>query len=77
MELHWIATGRVAELDDKKREGQAKNLTLETFIRELESLPLDIDEFDERLWVVVVDTATVMWDDGLMFHFKDGTEAEA
>lgn len=48
MELHWIATERVAELDGKKWEGQAKNLTHVTFIRELESLPLAIDEFDER-----------------------------
>jgi hypothetical protein len=49
-------------------------LTLDTFICELESRPLAIDEFDERLFTAAVDTATVMKDGGMVFRFKDGTE---
>ncbi len=56
------------------RERQAKNLAIETFLRQLLSRPLAIDEFDERLWVVAVDTVMVIRDGGLMFRFKDGTE---
>ena len=32
-----------------------------------------LDEFDERLWMVVIDKVTVMSDGRLVFTFKDGT----
>ena len=74
IERHRIATERFAELEEIMRERQAKNLAIETFLRQLLSRPLAIDEFDERLWVVAVDTVMVIRDGGLMFRFKDGTE---
>lgn len=74
LERHRRATERIAELEEMKREQQAKGLQLEAFIRELASCPLVIDEFDERLWVAAVDTVTVTKDGRLVFRFKDGTE---
>ena len=74
MERHRIATEQVADLEGIMRERQAKNLAIETFLRQLQSRSLAIDEFDERLWVVAVDTVMVIRDGGLMFRFKDGTE---
>jgi site-specific DNA recombinase len=58
----------VAELEDMKRQRQAKNLKPEAFIRELETHPLAIDEFDERLWAVAVDT--IKKDVRLVYSFR-------
>lgn len=74
LERHRRATERIAVLDEMKRERLAKGLRLEAFIRDLASCPLVIDEFDERLWVVTVDTVTVTKDGRLVFRFKDGIE---
>jgi hypothetical protein len=65
---------RVSELEDMKRARKTKNLILDGFIREIESRPLVITEFDDRLWAVAVDRVTVMADGGLMFRFKNGSE---
>jgi len=48
--------------------------SLGTFIRELESGPSVVEEFDERLWAVAVDKVTITKDGKLHFRFKDGTE---
>ena len=73
MERHRIATERVAELEDKQRNRQNKSLTLERFIREIETRPLVIDEFDERLWLAAIDKVIVNGADDIQFNFRDGT----
>ncbi len=73
IERHRIATGRVTQLEDKQRNRQNKSLTLERFIREIETRPLVIEEFDEKLWVVVVEKVTVHRNGRLEFVFKDRT----
>ena len=73
LERHCKATKRVAELEDKKREKQNKNHTLENFTRNLGSCEVTLDEFDERLWMVAIDKVTVMPDGKLEFSFKDNT----
>jgi site-specific DNA recombinase len=73
-ERHRKATERFNQLEEMKRERQAKSLSLGTFIRELESSPSVVEEFDERLWAVAVDKVTVTKDGKLHFRFKDGTE---
>jgi hypothetical protein len=73
MERHRIATERVAELEDKQRNRQNKSLTLERFIREIETRPLVIDEFDERLWLAAIDKVIVHGADDIQFNFRDGT----
>lgn len=73
MERHRIATERVAELEDKRQNRQNILLILERFIREIETRPLVVDEFDEKLWMVAVDKITVHQDGRLEFVFKDRT----
>jgi site-specific DNA recombinase len=73
-ERHRKATERFNQLEEMKRERQAKSLSLGTFIRELESGPSVVEEFDERLWAVAVDKVTITKDGKLHFRFKDGTE---
>jgi len=48
-------------------------LTLERFIREIETRLLVIEEFDEKLWVVAVEKVTVHRNGRLEFVFKDRT----
>lgn len=73
MERHRIATEQVAELEDQRRNRQKKSLILDGFIREIEIRPLVIEEFDEKLWVVVVEKVTVHRNGRLEFVFKDRT----
>lgn len=49
---------------------------LEGFIREIESQPLVLEEFDEKLWAVAVGKVKVMPDGRLVFSFKDGTKIQ-
>jgi DNA invertase Pin-like site-specific DNA recombinase len=76
VERHRKATERVSELEELRRERQNKSLILDTFIRHIESRPLVIDEFDEKLWTVAVGKVMVMPEGKLIFSFKDGTDIE-
>ena len=71
------AIDRISELEDQKKARKTKNLILDTYIRGIESQPLVIDGFDDRLWVVAIDRVTVMADGGLTFRFKDGSEIKS
>ncbi|MHB1256669.1 MAG: recombinase family protein [Dethiobacteraceae bacterium] len=74
LERHRKATERIAELEKLKRERQSKFLMLEGFVRGIESCPLVLEEFDEKLWAVSVEKIGVMLDGRMVFYFKDGTE---
>jgi site-specific DNA recombinase len=73
MERHRKATERVAELEEQRRNRQNKSSILDRFIREIETRPLVLDEFDKRLWLAAIDKVTVLPDGSLMFTFKDST----
>ncbi len=73
IERHRIATERVIEIENQMRNRQNKSLSLESFIRVIENRPLVVDEFDEKLWVLVVGQVIVCRDGRLEFVFKDGT----
>jgi hypothetical protein len=73
-ERYGKLAARTEALEAQKRERQAKRLTLESYICEIESRPLAISEFDERLWTAVVDTVIITKDGQMAFLFKDGTE---
>jgi site-specific DNA recombinase len=75
-ERHRQATERVVELKKLKCERNNKSLFLETFIKEIETRPLILEEFDDKLWAVTVEKVKVMTDGRLVFSFKDGTEIE-
>lgn len=73
IERHRIATERVAELEDMQRNRQNKSLTLERFIREIETRPLVVDEFDESLWLAAIDKVIVHGAGDIQMAFRDGT----
>ena len=50
---------------------------LESFIKGIESRPLALEEFDDKIWMFAVEKVTAMLDGKLVFRFKYGTEIEA
>jgi len=64
-------------LEAQKRERLGKDKILEGFIREIQKRELAITEFDERLWLAVIDQVKVSRDGSITFKFKNGAEVEA
>jgi Site-specific recombinases, DNA invertase Pin homologs len=77
LDRHRKASGRVDELEATKRERLGKAKIIEGFIKDIESRPLAITEFDDKLWLAVIDTATVSKDGTMTFRFRNGTEITA
>ena len=77
LERHHKASERVDKLEATKRERLGKAKTIEIFIKDVESRPLVISEFDEKLWLAVIDTATVARDSTISFRFRNGSEVTA
>ena len=61
----------------RERERLGKARTIDGFIKDIKSRPLVITEFDEKLWLTVIDTATVAQDGTIIFKFKNGSEITA
>ena len=77
LERHHRASKRVDELEATKRERLGKTKLIEVFIKDIESRPLVINEFSEKLWLAVIDTATVAQDSTMTFRFRNGSEVTA
>jgi site-specific DNA recombinase len=77
LDRHHKALERVDKLEATKRERLGKAKIIEGFIKDIESRPLAITEFDEKLWLTVIDTATVGRDGTMDFRFKNGSEVTA
>ena len=77
LERHHRASERVDELEATKRERLGKTKAIELFIKDIASRPLVINEFSEKLWLAVIDTATVAQDSTMTFRFKNGSEVTA
>ena len=77
LERHRKVTERVDELEATKRERLGKAKTIDGFIKDIKSRPLVITEFDEKLWLAVIDTAMVAQDGTMTFKFKNGSEITA
>lgn len=60
------------EAERDKRVRKSKELI--TFITMLKKQPLVITEWDERLWITLLDTALVQRNDKIVFLFKNGKE---
>lgn len=60
------------EAERDKRVRKSKELS--TFISMLKKQPLAVTEWDERLWITLLDTATVYRDGRIVFRFKGGME---
>ena len=63
----------MTELEELKRERQSKNLVLDGFIQNLKGRQELLEEFDDKLWIMVVETVAVQQDGKLIFTFKNGT----
>jgi site-specific DNA recombinase len=77
LERHRKALEQVARIEKLKRERQNKYLMLESFIKGIETRPLVMEEFDDKLWAVAIKKVRVMPDGRLAFSFKDDSEIEA
>ena len=58
------------EAEREKRSRKSKELT--AFIAILRQQPLAVTEWNERLWITLLDTATVQRDGRIVFRFKSG-----
>ena len=63
-------------LQKQKEERLANRDLIGGFILELTQYNEMLAEFDEKLWVAIIDKVTVFQDGRLMFVFKDRTEIE-
>lgn len=71
------AKTKVEELNKKKTEAESKAEAIEEFIKSLRRQEKIINEFDERLWLNVVENVTAETDGTLTFHFKSGRTVKA
>jgi putative hemolysin len=77
LERRRKAAVRIEKLEALRRERLAKALMLDRFIADIESRPLVLSEFDEALWLMVIDRATVATDGTMSFAFRNGSEVTA
>jgi len=70
------ATKRLGELSAKKTQKQDRDCELRLFIKTLKQQPLVLEEWNERLWVALLDQATVFRDGRIVFRFKSGSEID-
>ena len=71
------ATARLAEVTAEKERKLNQDRELRLFIEELKKQPLVLEEWDERLWIAMIDKATVFRDGRITFRFKNGREIKA
>ena len=71
------AQARVSEIDNELIRLKNREEAFEIFIRELKRQQGCLDDFDERIWQVTLEKATVYNDGRVVFRFFNGTEIEA
>ena len=70
------ARTRVDALQEQKKQRQAKADAIGRFMFELSERGDAITEFDEWLWLAVVEKATAYHDGRLVFTFQNGLELD-
>jgi hypothetical protein len=70
------ATKRVDELSVERTRKQDRDRELWLFIESIKEQPLVLESWNERLWVGLLEKATVFHDGRMVFEFKNGTEIE-
>jgi outer membrane murein-binding lipoprotein Lpp len=70
------ATKWVDELSAKRTRKQDRDRELRLFIQSIKEQPLVLEEWNERLWVGLLEKATVFHDGRMVFEFKNGTWIE-
>ncbi len=74
LQRYEIARERIETLEREKLERTAKSKTIGRFIRSIRGTAELITEFDEVLWVAIVDNVMIKSDCGMVFQFKNGSE---
>lgn len=64
-------------IEAEKEKRNRKSKELKAFIAILKQQQLTVSEWDERLWITLLDTAVVHRDGKIVFHFKSGAEITA
>lgn len=77
VERYNRATDRLEVLEKAKTEREAKAESIGAFMFSLSEQDEPLTEFDDRLWLTVIDTVTAHEDGRLVFNFKNGAEIEA
>ncbi len=70
------AIKRVDELSAERTRKQDRDRELRLFIESIKEQPLVLEVWNERLWVGLLEKATVFHDGRMLFEFKNGTEIE-
>lgn len=68
------ATARLKGVTEERESRMQRDRELRIFIGSIEKQPLILNAWDERLWVGLLDTATVNSNNSITFRFKNGTE---
>ncbi|NLN24179.1 MAG: hypothetical protein GX163_00665, partial [Bacteroidetes bacterium] len=71
------ALERYTALEAEKTKRVRKSKELKAFTKTLKQQPLVVAEWNERLWITLLDTATVNRDGTMVFLFKSGTDIMA
>ena len=64
------------KINDKRLERNAKRESIVAFIRELEERDILMNEFDEGLWITIVDAVVVHFEREITSTFRDGMESD-
>ena len=67
---------QLEQLRSTKAAQEAQADAIGAFMFEMQELDI-LTEFDEKLWLTVIDTVTVHTDGWMRFKFQGGTEIEA
>jgi len=76
LERHREVSERVSKLKELKRERKNTSYGMESFIVSMQSHSELLEEFDDKLWMAVIDKVIVNTNDRLILIFRDGTEVE-
>ena len=65
-----------SKLLSKKQDIEYRISEIKLYIKKLQNSDNVISEWDDMLWVLLIDRVTVFHDGKMTFLFKDGTEIE-
>ena len=68
---------QIDEKETEVRTRRAKARAMKAFIKDIESGPATLEDWDDDLWCQLVDRATVSRDGSITFRFRDGSEIKA
>ena len=75
-ERYQAAQTSIAETDSKLADRVAKREKITRFLNDLKQKDGLLDEFDEKLWLATVESATVHSESEVTVTFKDGSEVK-